>query len=109
MGWNGLGWGWVGRGQDGVPGQHPGAVSTHSWFSGKNWCTLMPQFPHLSKDMTMPFENLGALWLEVTTSAVLLRLPEIETVCDTILSANILSDEKFMPFLKHFFASTSSF
>lgn len=85
-----------------MPGQHPGAVPTHSWFSGKNCCTHMPQFPRLSKDMTMPFENLGALWLEVTTSAVLLRVPKIETVCDTILFANILSDEKFMPFLKHF-------
>lgn len=52
----------------------------------------MPRFPHLSEDMTVPFENLGALRLEVTTSTVLLRVPETETVCDTILFANILSD-----------------
>lgn len=62
----------------------------------------MPQFPHLSVGMTMLFENLEALWLEVTASAVLLQVPETDTIYVAILVANVLFHEKFMPYLKHF-------
>lgn len=38
LGWDGVGWDGdgVGGGQDGVPGQHPGAVLSHCWLGGKN-------------------------------------------------------------------------
>ena len=72
MGWDGMGW-------DGVGGAGWGArlASRGSSLLLPAWWeelqhTLVPWFPCLSVGMTVPFETLGALWLEVTASAVML-------------------------------------
>lgn len=71
MEWVGMGIAWQRAAWGARPAARDSSPLLLPWWE-KLQHTVMPQFPHLSVGMTVPTGNRGALWLEVTPSAVLL-------------------------------------